>query len=147
MIFRSSVPGIETRNVSDISPLAIGSYVIMQRSQGRYIDQVVCMYKKDGGGEGTRHESVLFAGTKDVPSLTNLGLRVFIQASGAFFLLACIDFNSQLLRRTLKKVKTHFGTTASPQDTCQYQGTRLQSRNIRALRPRRPISRSETVGF
>jgi len=67
----------------------------MQRSQGRYIDQVVCMYKKDGGGEGTRHESVLFAGTKDVPSLTNLGLRVFIQASGAFFLLACIDFNSR----------------------------------------------------
>ncbi|KAG1886470.1 hypothetical protein F4604DRAFT_1675384 [Suillus subluteus] len=72
-------PGIVTRNVNDISPLAIGSYVIMQRSQGRYLGQVVCMYKKNGGGKGTRHESVLLAGSKDVPSLTNIGLRVFIQ--------------------------------------------------------------------
>jgi hypothetical protein len=42
------------------------------------------MYKKNGGGKGTRHESVLLAGSKDVPSLTNIGLRVFIQASGCF---------------------------------------------------------------
>lgn len=76
-----NLPGIATRNVSDISPLVIGSYVVMQRSQpeGHYIGQVVCIYKKNGSGKGTRHESVLFAGTKDVPSLTNLGLRVFIQ--------------------------------------------------------------------
>ncbi|KAG1849504.1 hypothetical protein F4604DRAFT_92149 [Suillus subluteus] len=67
------------RNVNDISPLAIGSYVIMQRSQVRCLGQVVCMYKKNGGGKGTRHESVLLAGSKDVPSLTNIGLRVFIQ--------------------------------------------------------------------
>ncbi|KAG1773312.1 hypothetical protein EV702DRAFT_1281083 [Suillus placidus] len=73
------IPGIMTRNVNDISPLAIGSYVIMQRSQGRYLGQVVCMYKKNGGGKGTRHESVLLADSKDVPSLTNIGLRVFIQ--------------------------------------------------------------------
>ncbi|KAG1772186.1 hypothetical protein EV702DRAFT_1270698 [Suillus placidus] len=74
-----SFPGIMTRNVNDISPLAIGSYVIMQRSQGRYLGQVVCMYKKNGGGKGTRHESVLLADSKDVPSLTNIGLRIFIQ--------------------------------------------------------------------
>ncbi|KAG2369263.1 hypothetical protein BDR07DRAFT_1559438 [Suillus spraguei] len=77
------LPGITTRDVNDISPLTIGSYVIMQHSQGHYIGQVVCMYKKNGGGKGTQHEGVLFAGTKDTPSLTNLGLQVFIQASGA----------------------------------------------------------------
>ncbi|KAG2090790.1 hypothetical protein BD769DRAFT_1679530 [Suillus cothurnatus] len=74
-----NLPGITTRNVNDISPLAIGSFVIMQCLQGRYIGEVVCMYKKNGSGKGTQHESVLFAGTKDVLSLTNLGLRVFVQ--------------------------------------------------------------------
>ncbi|KAG1720670.1 hypothetical protein EDB19DRAFT_1835851 [Suillus lakei] len=41
------LPGIVTRNVSDISPLVIGSYVVMQRSQGHYIGQVVCIYVQE----------------------------------------------------------------------------------------------------
>lgn len=92
----------------------------MQCLQGRYIGEVVCMYKKNGSGKGTQHESVLFAGTKDVLSLTNLGLRVFVQVSGTYDLscMLVLILIPELLRRTLKKMKTHFkfGTTVSPLD-------------------------------
>ncbi|PSR70804.1 hypothetical protein PHLCEN_2v13326 [Hermanssonia centrifuga] len=52
----------------------------MQKRECRYLGEVVAIYKKNGAGKGSRHESLLCFTPQETGTLTNIAVWVFLQA-------------------------------------------------------------------